>query len=239
MCFEPRLPRAGGPSLELRPQQEEAQQRRASASCCAASLNLSFLHCKMGTKTPKLAGTCDFSGLTREIDQVRSRSCSEDRDRACAGRADRATCPLESRGAAWARAVWSHPLLAIPPPSPGPRLPPPISERIRIGSCPLPVAQVRKRGVAVTQWGVAVTQPRVAMPEMEPDHVSPGPRPFLRCGVLASREMLRKFGSESTPLPFYTHLIFFHHDFLLGKQFCFTVIRKLHQRGPRFSSPSF
>lgn len=125
LCFEPRLPRAGGPSLELRPQQEEAQQRRASPSCCAASLNLSFLHCKMGTKTPKLAGTCEFSGLTREIDQVRSRSCSEDRDRACAGRADRATCPLESPGAAWARAVWSHPLLAIPPPSPGPRLPPP------------------------------------------------------------------------------------------------------------------
>ena len=44
-----------------------------------AFLNLSFLHCKRGTKAPILAGMCDFGRLTGGSDPACSRSCSEDR----------------------------------------------------------------------------------------------------------------------------------------------------------------
>lgn len=134
LCFETRLPRAGGPPLELRPQQKEAGRLDVSPSCHVASLNLTFLHCKMGKKTPKVVGLCDFSGLTWEPDRGHSKSCSEDRGSGmCWGGADRAVSP------------WSHLQLLGPQPCgltsfPQPSIPnsvldsAPISERIRKGS---------------------------------------------------------------------------------------------------------
>lgn len=105
LCFETCLPRAGGPPLELRPKQKEAGRLEVSPSCHVASLNLIFLHCKMGKKTPKVVGLCDFSGLTWEPDRGHRKSCSEDRGSGmCWGGADRAVSP------------WSHLRLLGPQP---------------------------------------------------------------------------------------------------------------------------
>ena len=89
LCFEPSLPGAGGPPLGPRPQQEESQPDWMSTPAPPphppphlgrlAFLNLSFLHCKRGTKAPILAGMCDFGRLTGGSDPACSRSCSEDR----------------------------------------------------------------------------------------------------------------------------------------------------------------
>ena len=149
------FPRAGGPPLGPRPQQEEPGRPDVSPSCWVASLNLSFLHCKKGAKVPNLVGMCDFSRLTWEPDPACSRSSSEDRGPGmCWGRADRAVFPSDSLGVAWAPALWPHPLLTVSHACPSP-----MPETFRIGSSPIPTAWVRKLGLRGLCGLLKVTPP--------------------------------------------------------------------------------